>query len=112
MSQQAILWTLPAMVLLVAVVTFRMFFERKRQVAAEGIRMREIPSSSQMAARFADTRAADNYRNLFEMPVFFYAAVLTAYLNFVGFKIDIRCTTTTFGTRFTLIATVTAFIAT
>ncbi|MGI8561631.1 MAG: MAPEG family protein [Luteimonas sp.] len=80
MSQQAILWTLPAMVLLVAVVTFRMFFERKRQVAAEGIRVREIPSSSQMAARFADTRAADNYRNLFEMPVFFYAAVLTAYL--------------------------------
>ncbi len=80
MPMQLILWPIMAMVVLVAVVTFRMFFERKRQVAAEGIRFSEIPSGSQMATRFADTRAADNYRNLFEMPVFFYAAVIVASL--------------------------------
>lgn len=79
MSQLAILWPIVAMVVLVAVVNVRIFIERKRQVRAEGIHMREIPSASQMAARFADTRAADNYRNLFEMPVLFYAALLVAY---------------------------------
>lgn len=74
---------LPAvvMVLLTAVVTFRMFFERVRQVKAENIPFRDIPSGSQMAARFADTRAADNYRNLFEAPVLFYLALVVAFAS-------------------------------
>ncbi len=67
-----------AMVLLTGAVLMRMFFERRRQVRAERIHFREIPSSSQMAARFVDTRAADNYRNLFEMPVLFYLALAAA----------------------------------
>jgi hypothetical protein len=67
-----------AMVALTTVVMFCMFFERTRQMRAERIHFREIPSSSQMAARFVDTRAADNYRNLFEMPVLFYLALLVA----------------------------------
>jgi len=68
-----------AMVLLTILVTFRMFSERVRQVKAEKISFREIPSSSQMAGRFADTRAADNYRNLFEAPVLFYLALVVAF---------------------------------
>ena len=74
---------LPAvvMVLLTAVVTFRMFFERVRQVKAEKIPFRDIPSGSQMAARFSDTRAADNYRNLFEAPVLFYLALVVAFAS-------------------------------
>jgi hypothetical protein len=67
-----------AMVLLTGAVLMRMFFERRRQVRADRIHFREIPSSSQMAARFVDTRAADNYRNLFEMPVLFYLALAAA----------------------------------
>lgn len=70
-----------AMVLLAAIVTFRMFFERVRQVKAEKISFREIPSGSQMAARFTDTRAADNYRNLFEAPVLFYVALVVAFAS-------------------------------
>lgn len=70
-----------ALVLLTAVVTFRMFFERVRQVKAEKISFREIPSGSQMATRFADTRAADNYRNLFEAPVLFYVALVAAFAS-------------------------------
>lgn len=70
-----------AMVLLTVVVTFRMFFERKRQMRAEKITFREIPSASQMATRFTDTRAADNYRNLFEAPVLFYLALLVAFAS-------------------------------
>jgi hypothetical protein len=68
-----------AMVALTIAVTFRMFFERVRQMREERIAFREIPSSSQMAARFADTRAADNYRNLFEAPVLFYLALVVAF---------------------------------
>lgn len=68
-----------AMVLLTAAVTFRMFFERVGQMKAERIPFRDIPSGSQMAARFADTRAADNYRNLFEAPVLFYLALVVAF---------------------------------
>lgn len=67
-----------AMVALTAVVMARMLFERTRQMRAGRIHFRDIPSGSQMAARFADTRAADNYRNLFEMPVLFYLALVVA----------------------------------
>lgn len=70
-----------AMVLLTAAVTFRMFFERVGQMKAERIPLRDIPSGSQMAARFADTRAADNYRNLFEAPVLFYLALVVAFAS-------------------------------
>lgn len=70
-----------AMVLLTAAVTFRMFFERVGQMKAERIPFRDIPSGSQMAARFADTRAADNYRNLFEAPVLFYLALVVAFAS-------------------------------
>jgi len=69
-----------AMVALTVAVTVRMFLERVRQIRAGRIPFREIPSGSQMAARFADTRAADNYRNLFEAPVLFYLALVVAAL--------------------------------
>jgi hypothetical protein len=67
-----------AMVALTVAVTVRMFLERLRQIRGERIPFREIPSGSQMATRFADTRAADNYRNLFEAPVLFYLALVVA----------------------------------
>jgi hypothetical protein len=70
-----------AMVALTVVVTVRMFLERLRQIQAERIPFREIPSGSQMAVRFADTRAADNYRNLFEAPVLFYLALVVAAMT-------------------------------
>lgn len=79
MSSSAIFLPAVAMVLLATVVLLRTFFERRRQVRAERIHFRDIPSASQMAARFTDTRAADNYRNLFEMPVLFYLALWVAY---------------------------------
>lgn len=70
-----------AMVALTFAVTMRMFTERVRQIRSERIPFREIPSGSQMATRFADTRAADNYRNLFEAPVLFYLALVVAALG-------------------------------
>ncbi|MDQ3039450.1 MAG: MAPEG family protein [Pseudomonadota bacterium] len=81
MSASAIFLPAVAMVALTIAVLFQMFFERRRQVLAEAIHMREIPSSSQMASRFVDTRGADNYRNLFEMPVLFYVALVVAFVT-------------------------------
>lgn len=81
MNPSAIFLPAVAMVALTIAVIFRMFFERKRQMVADRIHFREIPSSSQMASRFVDTRGADNYRNLFEMPVLFYVALLVAFVT-------------------------------
>ena len=81
MSQSAIFLPAVVMVALTIAVVFRMFFERKRQMIGDKINFREISSSSQMAARFTDTRGADNYRNLFEMPVLFYVALLVAFVT-------------------------------
>jgi hypothetical protein len=38
-----------------------------------------IALSAGMAAHMEDTRASDNYRNLFEAPVLFYVAALAAF---------------------------------
>ena len=38
-----------------------------------------MATSAQAAQRFVDTRAADNFRNLFELPVLFYAALGIAF---------------------------------
>ena len=67
-----------AMVALTVAVWLRMFFTRVGEMKRERIRMQDVALSAQSAARFADTRAADNFRNLFELPVLFYMAVVVA----------------------------------
>jgi len=67
-----------AMVALTLAVWLRMFFSRVGEMKRERIRMQDVALSAQSAARFADTRAADNFRNLFELPVLFYLATVVA----------------------------------
>jgi hypothetical protein len=81
MDARLIFWPAVAMVVLTIVVTFKMFFERKAQIAAGGIRWREVATSSKMNERLADTRAADNFRNLFETPTLLYLALVVAFLT-------------------------------
>jgi len=81
MDARLIFWPAVAMVVLTIGVTFKMFFERKRQIEAEGIRWREVATSSKMNGRLADTRAADNFRNLFETPTLLYLALVVAFLT-------------------------------
>ena len=81
MDARLIFWPAVAMVALTIIITFRMFFERSRQIRAEGVRWREVSTSSKMNTRLADTRSADNYRNLFEVPTLFYAALIVAFLT-------------------------------
>jgi hypothetical protein len=79
-----ILWPAFAMAALVFVVWWRMFFERIGQIRRSRIRLHEIALSAQISQRLSDTRAADNFRNLFELPVLFYAALLIAYVTGMG----------------------------
>ena len=69
-----------AMVALTFVVWWRMFFMRIGQMKRERIHPQAVATSAQMAARLHDTRAADNFRNLFELPVLFYLALVVAAL--------------------------------
>lgn len=68
-----------AMVLLTFLVMFRMGYCRFAEARAKRIHPQSVATSAQAAARFEDTRAADNFRNLFELPVLFYAALLVAH---------------------------------
>ena len=74
---------LPALVMiaLTIVVWLRMFFTRVGEMKRERIQMQDVALSAQSATRFSDTRAADNFRNLFELPVLFYLAVVVAVLT-------------------------------
>ena len=76
MSEHAILLPALAMVALTIIVWFRMYTSRVAEMRRERIHPQSVATSAQMAARITDTRASDNFRNLFELPVLFYVALL------------------------------------
>jgi hypothetical protein len=78
MNPHLIYWPAIALVALTLVVWLRMYFMRIGQMKRERIHPQAVATSAQAAARLTDSRAADNFRNLFELPVLFYAAVLLA----------------------------------
>jgi hypothetical protein len=81
MDARLIFWPGVAMVALTFVVQMRMYVTRIGEMKRERIHPQSIANSAQAAARLTDTRAADNFRNLFEMPVLFYAALTVAFLS-------------------------------
>ena len=78
-SRHAILIPLLAYVLLTAIVAIVMYRRRVAEMAARRVHPQQVATAAQMAARLEDTGAADNFRNLFETPILFAAAVLTVY---------------------------------
>jgi hypothetical protein len=64
-----------AMVVLTALVWLRLYFERIPQMKRLRVHPQAVASSAAMAAKVPDTRAADNFRNLFELPILFYVAM-------------------------------------
>ncbi len=67
-----------AMAVLTLVVWIRMYTTRVAQMKRERIHPQSIATSAQASARLTDSRAADNFRNLFELPVLFYLALVIA----------------------------------
>ena len=74
---------LPALAM--AALTFvgwgRMYVMRIGEMKRERIHPQSVAMSADMAARVKDTRASDNFRNLFELPVLFYMALAIAALT-------------------------------
>jgi hypothetical protein len=78
MNVDAIWWPGVAMVALTCAVWWRMYLLRIGQMRRERIHPQAVATSAQVAARLTDSRAADNFRNLFELPVLFYLALAMA----------------------------------
>jgi hypothetical protein len=76
---RALLWPAFALALLTFVVLLRMFVVRVGELRRLRIHPQRVATSAQAAQKFVDTRAADNFRNLFELPVLFYAALAIAF---------------------------------
>ncbi|MEZ0472102.1 MAPEG family protein [Luteimonas salinilitoris] len=81
MNVQSILLPGLAMVALTFVVMTVMYRRRVAQMRRERIRPQAVATSTQAAAKLTDCSAADNFRNLFELPVLFYFALVVAALT-------------------------------
>ena len=89
MSAKAILYPMMAMVLLTVIVSIVMYRRRVAEMRAKRIRPQEVASATAMATKLEDTSAADHFRNLFETPVRFYAAVLAVYATRITDPLDV-----------------------
>jgi hypothetical protein len=67
-----------AMVLLTFAVGARLLFVRVKEMREKRVHPQSASTSVQMAAKLHNVQAADNFRNLFEVPVLFYALVAVA----------------------------------
>lgn len=77
-SATAILWPAMAMAGLTFLVWIRLYHLRLGEMARKRIDVQALAGSADAARLLVDTRASDNFRNLFEVPVLFYAGVLLA----------------------------------
>ena len=68
-------WPALAQAALTFAVWLRLFFTRIPEMQRRRIHPQSVALSAQAAATFEDTRAADNFRNLFELPVLLYVAL-------------------------------------
>ena len=81
MMNNAILLPMFAMIILTAIVWFIMCRKRIAHVRKERINPQDLADASDMKEIMKPVQApANNFANLFEVPVLFYAAVLTAYV--------------------------------
>ena len=78
MDPRLMWWPAVAMAALTFVVWLRMYFMRVDEMKRERIHPQAVALSAQMAERLKDTRAADNFRNLFDLPVLVYLALVVA----------------------------------
>jgi hypothetical protein len=77
----AVLMPVFAMAGLSFIVWLRLYQTRLAEMKSKRIHPQRVASSSGMAQLVEDSRAADNFRNLFELPVLFYVAVLMAAVS-------------------------------
>jgi hypothetical protein len=79
MNHKLILFPLLAMFLLTFLVAATMFMRRIAFYKSNRVHPQKTATTAQMTATITDSRAADNFRNLFETPVLFYVASLIIF---------------------------------
>ena len=70
-----------ALVGLTALVWFKLYADRLGEMRARGVDPQQLATVSVAAGKLQRTAAADNFRNLFEVPVLFYALCAALALN-------------------------------
>ena len=73
MPRAAILLPCFAMVVITAIVWVKLYIDRLGEMRARNILPQSLADSRAAAGALANIAAADNFRNLFEIPVLFYA---------------------------------------
>lgn len=71
--RNAIFWPLIAQVVIVALVAVRLYATRIAEMRARRINPQSLATTRTAAGALQDIAAADNFRNLFEVPVLFFA---------------------------------------
>ncbi len=79
--QITIFWPALALVFVTAVVWVLMYVRRLAEIRRERLDPQLLASSDQAAARLKDVTAADNFSNLLELPVLFYAVCLMLFVT-------------------------------
>ena len=81
MEARLIFWPAVAMAALTFGVGLHMFRVRVAQIKRDHIRLRSIATSRDAAEKLTDSAPADNFGNLFELPVLFYLALCIAFFT-------------------------------
>lgn len=78
-DQAAILWPMTAMATLTAVVWVKLYVDRVKELRARRIRPEKLVTAAATGSLLQNVQSSDNLRNLFEIPVLFYALCLALY---------------------------------
>lgn len=70
-----------AMVLVTALVWVKLYADRLGEMRSKRINPQSLSTARAAADKLENTQAADNFRNLFEMPVLFYVFCLAIAVN-------------------------------
>ena len=84
MVDRAFLWPMVAQVGLVAIVWVSLYRARLTEMKVRRIRPDAVATSRMAATALENVAAADNFRNLFELPVLFFAACLALAVTGLG----------------------------
>ena len=87
-DRTAILWPMCAQAGLVALVWLRLYAVRLTEIRVRGIDPQRLARADEAVKLLANNSAADNLRNLFEIPVLFFAICLA--LHVTGFVTPVQ----------------------
>ncbi len=79
--QADIFWPAICQVALTLIVAVRMYLVRVAEMQARRVAPQALATSREAAARLENVAAADNFRNLFELPVLFFAICPILYVT-------------------------------